>query len=302
MNARLLKFALVVGAVMTFAGFLAPIYPPAEMPNHLRPFTLAGFTVLLGLAIWLNAKSIARLCAILVCVNGALIALALQPQVALATPQSAGRHLELITFNVWSKNKNLDQVAAWLLAQDADIVVLQEISDQNRPFFNGALSKTYGHIYDCGCNELLIASKSAWVDAGGQGRTDDVPSMSWLRFPDGKGGSYRLVSLRPIYPKHPSQQARHYAWMDREFQNTSRTSILVGDFNLTPWSYKLQHFASESGLRRHGTWASSWSADVGGGFLIDNVFSTPDVTSISFKTGPNLGSDHFPIIAELVLP
>ena len=37
-------------------------------------------------------------------------------------------------------------------------------------------------------------------------------------------------------------------------------------------------------------------------FLIDNFFASASISSISFETGPSLGSDHLPILATLALP
>jgi len=34
----------------------------------------------------------------------------------------------------------------------------------------------------------------------------------------------------------------------------------------------------------------------------DHVLTTPDIRTVSIKTGPNVGSDHLPIIAVLRLP
>ena len=82
---------------------------------------------------------------------------------------------------------------------------------------------------------------------------------------------------------------------------------MAGDFNMTPWSYRLQRLLAAAGLRRHATFLRSWPTDgqyrlPWPAFLIDHVLTTPDVRSVSIRIGPNLGSDHLPVIAQLRLP
>ena len=62
-----------------------------------------------------------------------------------------------------------------------------------------------------------------------------------------------------------------------------------------------------TGLRRHATFLRSWPTDgqfrlPAPAFLIDHVLTTPDITSVSIRTGPVVGSDHLPVVAVLRLP
>ena len=301
----LLRAGLVVGAIMSVAGLLALVFPPADFPNHFRPLTLAGCFTLLIVAALLRQRSIAFASAALIAFNGPLVALPLATSAKpfIAAPRQ--KILKVIAFNIWTHNSRLHDIAQWLEAEDADIVVLQEISARSHGVLRSALAKRYPHIHDCGCNELLVASKRPWIEAGGIGRTDDRPSLNWLRFDDGNGGSWRFVGLRTVYPMRPMQQARHYRWLEREVASTPEPQVLAGDFNLTPWAFQLQRLMWRTGLRRHGTWARSWNAKGSLSprmLLIDNVLSTPDIRSVSFTTGPNLGSDHLPIVATVALP
>jgi endonuclease/exonuclease/phosphatase (EEP) superfamily protein YafD len=78
---------------------------------------------------------------------------------------------------------------------------------------------------------------------------------------------------------------------------------------MTPWSYRLQRLLASAGLRRHATFLRSWPTHLypqlrlpAPAFLIDHVLSTPDIRSVSIRTGPVVGSDHLPVIAQLRLP
>jgi endonuclease/exonuclease/phosphatase family metal-dependent hydrolase len=63
---------------------------------------------------------------------------------------------------------------------------------------------------------------------------------------------------------------------------------------------------ASANLRRHATFTRSWPTDrqfrlIAPAFLIDHVITTPEIMTVSIRTGPNLGSDHLPVIAVLRL-
>jgi endonuclease/exonuclease/phosphatase (EEP) superfamily protein YafD len=88
--------------------------------------------------------------------------------------QGPTRTLTLVSFNVWSKNRRLDEATRWLVDQKADVVVLQEMTSKNRGPIKRALAATYPHVHDCGCNDIVMFSRRPWTAAGGQPRTADV--------------------------------------------------------------------------------------------------------------------------------
>jgi vancomycin resistance protein VanJ len=79
------------------------------------------------------------------------------------------------------------------------------------------------------------------------------------------------------------------------------TPIVVGDFNVTPWSPYFQRFAADSGLRDartprefEHTWPVTFEhAKIG--LAIDHSFAHPSLPLIKRVIGPDLGSDHMPV-------
>ncbi|HRP07503.1 MAG TPA: endonuclease/exonuclease/phosphatase family protein [Gemmatimonadales bacterium] len=79
-------------------------------------------------------------------------------------------------------------------------------------------------------------------------------------------------------------------------------SIILGDFNLVPESYRLRHdwrywndSWEEAGLGTGYTWSSSWSA-----LRIDRVIHDRSWSTRSVSVGAGGGSDHRPVFVELV--
>jgi endonuclease/exonuclease/phosphatase (EEP) superfamily protein YafD len=317
MTARLLLvLALVAGAAMTFTGALAPIYPIADFPNHFRPYTLAGAVALAVGALALRAPRTAWASAALAGLNAVALALALLWSAEPAERSTAGqaqaaaahRDLEVVTFNMHYGDAR--RVARGLLAQNADIVLLQEIGAREMRALRPLLQARYPHAYACShdrrCDAAVFARRP-WVAAGHQPWSSDNPEVIWVELDDPKLGRIRVVGVHLSLPFRPEHQVRQVERLLALRAAHKGPLIIAGDFNMTPWSFRLQGFLARADLRRHATFLRSWPTDRQflapfPAFLIDHVMATPDIKSVSIRTGPNLGSDHLPVVAVLRLP
>jgi len=79
--------------------------------------------------------------------------------------------------------------------------------------------------------------------------------------------------------------------------------IIAGDLNTTPWSPYYADLIDSTGLRNTrqgfgvlGTWPNvpGWLA-----IPLDHILVSHDFKTIAFRRGPDIGSDHRPIIADL---
>jgi endonuclease/exonuclease/phosphatase (EEP) superfamily protein YafD len=71
-------------------------------------------------------------------------------------------------------------------------------------------------------------------------------------------------------------------------------TLVVGDFNATPWSSGLRH-AMSSGLRYRSLqppWAPTWRARSVFAIPIDQALCTAPLVVRDRRTGPDVGSDH----------
>ena len=86
-----------------------------------------------------------------------------------------------------------------------------------------------------------------------------------------------------------------------------RRLIVVGDFNLTPWSFTLKRQDKALRLRRWTRALASWPAGkfsrimaAPAPFLpIDHVYAGSDWRAVRIERGPALGSDHRPVVVTL---
>jgi len=77
--------------------------------------------------------------------------------------------------------------------------------------------------------------------------------------------------------------------------------IVMGDFNSTPWSDVQVAFRNATALDNRGPLIASWPASLPAPLRvpIDPVFVGGGLSIRDLHAGPNLGSDHLPIIAEI---
>jgi endonuclease/exonuclease/phosphatase (EEP) superfamily protein YafD len=314
----LLAVALAVGAGMTLGGMLAPVYPAADFLNHFRPYTLAGIGALLAVAMTLHARWTVVPVAVLVALNAVLLALPLvwsadpaeRHTVGQALASEGGRDLKLVTFNTFGGA--VEPIARFLLAENPDIAVLQEIAPQQATALAALLRASYPHAHACRpqdrCHAAILARR-AWVETGHAAWTNANPETIWVQFDDPDLGRFRVVGVHLHLPYRSEQQTRQIERLIALRASFDGPAIVAGDFNMTPWSYRLQHLLASAGLRRHATFLRSWPTDLhpwvhlpAPAFLIDHVLSTPDIASVSIRTGPKVGSDHLPVVAVVRLP
>jgi endonuclease/exonuclease/phosphatase (EEP) superfamily protein YafD len=225
----------------------------------------------------------------------------------LAAPRH--RDTKIVTFNIFWANNQEEKVAHFLLQEDADIVLLQEVTERHVAALRPRLATKYPHSHVCIGRRLCrsaIFAKRPWVSVEHVHRGEETPEVISAVFDDAELGRFHLYGVHAAIPSRP-RQAAQLDWLIARHPSTTGTAIFAGDFNMTPWSYQLQRLLASTGLRRHATFLRSWPTGWHSGLpapalLIDHVLTTPDIRTVSIKTGPHLGSDHLPIVAALRLP
>jgi endonuclease/exonuclease/phosphatase (EEP) superfamily protein YafD len=86
---------------------------------------------------------------------------------------------------------------------------------------------------------------------------------------------------------------------------TSLPLVVVGDLNVSPFSPQFRHLLEEGRLRSAADgfgWQPTWpSFLLPAGIQIDHALVSPAVTVKAFSRGPFDGSDHRPIVVDVLL-
>ena len=301
---RVLIFVLWLGVGSalgaTLIGALAPTFPYFEIVNHFRPLLVGATFALAVVACAAQARLASRVASLALAGN---LILALLPLLWRA-PAASERAIRITTFNVWVGNRDPDAVVKFLRQDDADIVILQEVDTRLEKLIVPSLQTIYPHAVSCARRNcgLVLLSKRPWLSSGYLDRRNDAPPVVWARFA-GLNKPFVVTGLHLAYPFQPLFQVAHTNWLIQRLAQSPDTQIVVGDFNLTPYSWKLNALANKANLRRHATFGASWPGNRWLPFvLLDNLLASPAVRSAAVHYGPfSFGSDHRPVSFDIVI-
>lgn len=221
---------------------------------------------------------------------------------------AAPSDLKIVQFNVWHENDTPEKSLEWILAQDADVVQIEEAAGASWPIVK-ALKNAYpfascDKVSHC---ETVIFSRKKMLARGGMPLEAPFLSGAWATLADAKG-PFTVVAVHytwPIPPGLQQAQSRKLAKVIAGFGQKS--TILTGDFNSTPWSFTLKRQDKALGLRRWTRALPSWPASkfsrvmaAPAPFLpIDHVYAGAEWHAVKVERGPALGSDHRPVVVTL---
>ena len=132
-----------------------------------------------------------------------------------------------------------------------------------------------------------------------------VPSI--LGTVDVGSAMLRVIATHPL----PPIGGAYWRWRNGqleelpEFVDPSRPTILVGDLNATPWSYHFRRLVRRSGLIDSSRgWGIQPTWPTGAPWLwvpLDHLLHSRHISVARRRVGPNVGSDHYPLIVDFVV-
>ena len=282
-----------------------------DVLTHFAPFWLAGAALVLAYALWPCPPTLRASMAGLGLI-GALASVALIAPEILRTPEpeapaTTPNQIKIIQFNTWGRNQDLIGTVRWIENQHADIIVMEECDGPIRELLMAG-----GHYHiSRGMLGVAIFSRAPpshkpfflgppW---------EDWPGIARATF-TAPGGDFSVVGLHLTWPTQSWQKTQRRRVAEMLGRYDKNRLVVIGDFNLTPWSFALLHQDQDWGLRRLDKAMFSWPArPFWRGRIaspvpllpIDHVYVGADWQMISINRGPRLGSDHFPVVVTLAL-
>jgi len=276
-----------------------------DLISHFQEPALA--LTLLGLvaALWFRTKNFAAL----------LLALSIYqilPLTAVWRPNpvpastATGKPARILMVNVHDINDRYDLLSALIRREAPDIVGLVEVTTE----WVEGLNQTgvtrdypYRRALPFGARGLAIWFKSRPVEF----RPFEVLTpygnpVYCARFQLDD----RLCSLWLVHPPNPLRDhelsSDEILALGRRIGKEPGTRLAIGDFNRTDGSPFFHDFIRLSGLRdsrigfgRQGSWPSGFPYRI----AIDHAFVSEDLCVISRRLGPDVGSDHRPLLLEI---
>ena len=293
---RLVWIAWGVVVIATALGFTASWIPAFDLINEARPFAALAAAALFVVAIALREPPLIRPTVALALLQFGLVLLP-WARAADSAP-NAPPAFRLLTFDLGADNDRFDDIADFVLASGADIVLLQGVSctaaDRLIPKLKGAFPNAFVSADSC-AGQALLAKRPSLV-AGQVITGARKPLLVWARF-QWAAHTFTLTGVQLSGPFAPGDQAADVARLLAHMSTQGAAHVVAGDLNLAPFAWKFAQLQN-AGLGQHATYLASWPARWPLA-LPDNVLSSETIASVRVTAGPPLGSDHRPLIADI---
>ena len=298
----------LVGSVLALASLGGAISPKLDALTHITPLWLAMGVgaVLLGGLFARDAERwvMVGLGAVAISASGVLMLPELRQAWRFKPEAAAPGDLKVIQFNAWHENYAPEQSLKWLLAQNADVIVMAE-GGGSAWAINKGLRSTYPYV-SCksGRCEPWIFSRKKVIASGPVQK--GLPG-AWATIED-SAGSFTVLGAHYVWPVPAGRQQAQSAMLVKAASAFDpRTLIVTGDFNSTPWSFTLTRQDKALGLQRWSRALPSWPsgqfsrvAAAPAPFLpIDHVYAGSAWRAVKVERGPAIGSDHRPVVVTL---
>ena len=301
-------FACALFTVLAFAG---PLHWWVDLFSQFRAqyiLILAALAPLLLLGRRWKAGVIAGLAIV---ANLAVVLPHTVPSSGVPRVGGHGSPVRLVSLNVLQGNQKYAEVERFLRETNADVAVFQEVTPDWADALRG-LSDLYPHQLPRGRKDSKGAAllskrpvgRLVFEELPGRGPIGAIIAEIEGEVPFTILG---IHSHKPTSAGGAESQRIYFDWLAEKCRAENaggRPVVLMGDFNSAPWSTAFRQFASRTHLRdtsRGVIFGATWSFYHPQRLLIDHAFVSPEWWVLGRAVGPDVGSDHRPLIIDLAL-
>lgn len=280
-----------------------------ELPAHWQWLYLVGGAISLVLLMLSRRSRIGWLALPALALGGAFL---WQPATLPrgAEPPSPSAVLAVGTANLNFATTDFSPLTQWLLSADApDLVFLQEFTElaHRAVTSHPGIAARYPHRLAAPQPDqfgLAVLSRHPLTDMQTLQPQNEYDTLRLRATVAWMGKPVHLSALHPMPPLDaPFARARDQALVleARHLAQASGLALMAGDLNTTPWARGL--FAVDGTLRRANSMAPSWPNAFGwlSVLPLDHVLASSGWQVVGSRTGPDLGSDHRPVVVRLVV-
>lgn len=223
---------------------------------------------------------------------------------------TAGRDVFVVAMNVHRVNDDPSAVLAYLRDRRPDVVAVLEVDDQWAEALDTLADLFPERIIRPRSDNFGIAVLSRWpLDDQDVVIFGDTGHPSLVATVHGPAGDFRFIATHPYPPftgRATAALSAHLAGVADAAAASPLPCIIAGDLNATPWSLPFRTLVARSGLIDtalgrgvQATWNARYPAPR---IPIDHILVPRGTRVIRREVGPDIGSDHFPVEAEVILP
>jgi endonuclease/exonuclease/phosphatase family metal-dependent hydrolase len=277
----------------------------------LTPLLGAPALVALGIGLWQGRRPLAVVSAATAAAHLCSALSGLGAPLRAPSPAGTLPALRLFSANVHYGNRDLGRIGEEIRAAAPDLVALQEVDPDGAAGLQraGVLARFPYAVTELRNSPSGIGlwSRLPVVDS----QVQDVRGMAVIKATILVGRHrlqlYTVHTVAPLGDDRVRWQAQ-LRWVEEEIRREPGPLVVAGDFNATRYHSSFRRLLSEhlgdAHERRGRGWATTWPRNrwpLPPLMRLDHVLVSPDIGVRSVGEGLGQGSDHRPIVAELVL-
>jgi endonuclease/exonuclease/phosphatase (EEP) superfamily protein YafD len=300
--------AATVNALFSIVGYLGKFNIFFELSSHFKlQYLLVGFSTFIFFALMRSKKIWLLVSAFCIIINLAEIVPWYFPAPALAgaTP---GQNLRILHSNVLRSNRRYSEVISLVKAEQPDIAVFVEVNTSWAKELS-VLSEIFPYYSQQQESEKFgsaIYSKLPLENASVKAFSKQRKSLLVdVKFP---GKIISLILVHPTVPIKPQSfidRNKQLAAIGEYAAQVKNPLIVVGDFNTTMWSPFYKNMVKTAKLRNARSGFGilpTWPTFLPLAYIpIDHFLVSKEIGVLKIRTGRNVGSDHLPLITDLVI-
>jgi endonuclease/exonuclease/phosphatase (EEP) superfamily protein YafD len=307
--AAMLRLLGIATAFFTLTGFLGRFWWVFDLTSHFRAQYLAGAAVLAVAQALRRKWRWTGFAAGLAVVNAAVLVshTGMFPPPAASAAAPTVRAVQL---NVQTSNRAFARVRDFLRQTRPDFAVLEEVDatwqhelEPLRDLFPHRLVELRADNFG-----IMLLSRHPLAEARvvtlGEA---ELPSV-FARVTIG-GVALTVLGTHPLPPAgrdYSEHRDRQLTAIGEFIAGQSGPKVLLGDLNTTPWNVHFGRLLARSGLRNSAAgrgYQASWpTAPFFLRIPLDHCLLSPELRVMRREIGPDVGSDHLPVIVEFALP
>lgn len=293
--------AIVTGLLPIAAWIGGGIFWPLDLFNHFQFQYALALLLMAAVLFWIKSRRTAIASLVLLLVPLCRIVPSYLPP---ATAKSEGTPVRVASFNVFISNDRYQDTLDWVKKTAPGFIYFTEVTETWADALEH-LREDYPHSIEEGTGFAFYSKLPI--------RSHEIIRCSDIEFPllvariATANGDVTVFAVHPLPPvsRHWSRALDEtMVILAREVKKTTGPVIVAGDFNATRWSNKWEPLL-DAGLNDASQGKAPGATWMRGNPMtsipIDRLlYRGENMDCRRFEIGPDLGSDHRPLIAEFV--
>lgn len=303
---RALQFVALLACLPTLGAFGARYWWMLDLLTHFRVYYAIALLAFCVMLLFRRCWKSLLVCLVALAFNAIEIVPLYLPPTQTASGPSAMRCL---VSNVNSGNLNHAALLELVQKEQPDVVVVIEVNEVWQAALAPLLreyphsgSRPQGGNFGIAFFSRLPVESIEFHEFGGSG----LPSVvARVRVEDQTATLIGTHTVPPMTARWSNIRNAHLKGIAESVRDTRGPIAVMGDLNTTSWSPHFADMLQASGLRdsRRGFGIQpSWTGNVPlMAIPIDHVLVSPDIAVRNRRIGPDIGSDHLPVIIDLAV-